>query len=267
MPTPAREPNVPILFVAFLCFAIWLFSRTGKEHPASNSEVQSPAADDSPANPQADLWSMNESREEDYCISQRPSIPDRDENDTRWRLQDLEVDHAIFLVEQTNVGCFLRFRAPQWIAVNAGVLEGDAQRVEARGTGRMQQAIDISGNDMDNCYLDETTAPLWAIRDEDKLFAEGHPTSTLAGRLQQHLSDTASLDKFVDAFDSQTDAGGASRQGLSADLHRAQTMRSEAIQANNEHDLSNALLAAADSELLYQYVHDELNCPKTQIAP
>jgi hypothetical protein len=131
----------------------------------------------------------------------------------------------------------------------------------------MRQAIDASGNDMDNCYLDETTAPLWAMRDAHSLFAEGHPTTVAGERLQQHLSGTDGLDKFVDAFDSRTDAGGASRPSLSVDLHRAQAMRAEAIKAKDENDLSNALLVAADSELLYRYVRDELNCPDSQIAP
>jgi hypothetical protein len=152
------------------------------------------------------------------------------------------------------------------MAMNAGVLEGDAQRFESNGFARMQEAINISGNEMNTCYTAEPMAALNAVEEESLLIGEAHATDNLNRRLQEHInSDTSGLDNFVVDFDSQAGGATESRVGLSADLHRAQTMRNEAIENLNKHDFANALLAAEDSTLLYQSARDEINCPNMQI--
>jgi hypothetical protein len=255
---------------------LWLlFSTVFRRHADSNSTQKEPinagAADQYEANGlsaniPADYWSRQESEEEASCISQEPRFPDRDQHDPMWRRQDLRTNHFDFLIYQTLVHCFLKYRAPQNISMNAGLLEGDAMRIEARGATRMQKALDISENDVNSCYLDEVQTADFALHDENLLFGEAQPTKTLTAKLNQiGKFDMHDLDRFVSAFDSQTHIGNAPRIELEADLHRAQKMRDEVRQYINQSDFANALLAAEDSKLLYRAGRDELNCPNTQL--
>jgi hypothetical protein len=172
------------------------------------------------------------------------------------------VNHASFIAYDTLVKCFLRYRAPNDIALDGGVLEGDAQRFGMHGEARMRAAIRARGNDIAYCYTDEVMAALHAIELEQLLFGEARQTQTLGGRLQQILNqETASLDKFAAAFASQTTVEGNERIGFAADLRRAQVQRKNAFLSLNKGDFPHALIAGEDSALLLQAVEDELNCP------
>jgi hypothetical protein len=139
-------------------------------------------------------------------------------------------------------------------------------RIETRGASRMRKALDTSENDTDLCYLDEVEVANWALHDASLLFGEAQPTKTLTTKLNQIGEfDMHNLDKFVSAFDSQTNIGNGSKTEIGADLHRAQKMRDEVRQYINQSDFANALLPAEDSKLLYQAGRDELNCPNTQV--
>jgi hypothetical protein len=257
-----RFLKLSVFVVALGLIAIFFYDRffsptedvDQRAQPVSSSPTFLPLPD---REDQRHGWDLKaDDRAYSTCLAGQRDLPPSGEG-KHWRLEDSNRAGVIFDNERLRLSCEIRYRSPESIRMELGLIEGDAEKMQEERIDGVSDLLGHSGSEEHvTCFAHGGVTPTSAVDDATLLVDEGGMTANL----QTRLKDLMQFEFANDETDEKLLQSVPLNQEESGFLSRAIETRPAATAANAQGNLAKALLLGDDSALIISAIYARHTC-------